>query len=330
MTLRELPVLHDVPIPDGVGVPAGTFQASPEFVRISMASALALRYRSGKFARDFSFGGINLLLNYEDGCRSDCGYCGLGRSRPGEYDEKSFIRVDWPIVPTDDLVERVVRYEAQMTRLCISMVTNKRSYPDTLDISRRITARTSVPLSILVAPPTLNVDRLRAFRDAGVDMIGFGLDAVTEEVFIRHRRDVPEGGGLKWDQYWRMILAAREVFGPWKINCHTLVGLGETDWDLMEIFDRLGRQEIFSYLFSFNPEPDSRLAIVDVQVGTPTARWPKGGPPTVPTTRGRSGSRWRRRRAKAGRNGATTNTRRRRTSARSCTRWRGGQEQPGS
>ncbi len=259
MTLRELPVLHDIPIPDGVAVPASTFQASPEFVRISMASALALRYRSGKFARDFSFGGINLLLNYEDGCRSDCGYCGLGRSRPGAYDEKSFIRVEWPIVPTDDLVERVVRYEAQMTRLCISMVTNKRSYPDTLDISRRITARTSVPLSILVAPPTLNVDRLRAFRDAGVDMIGFGLDAVTEEVFIRHRRDVPEGGGLKWDQYWRMILVAREVFGPWKINCHTLVGLGETDWDLMEIFDRLGRQEIFSYLFCFNPEPDSRM-----------------------------------------------------------------------
>ncbi len=265
MTLRELPVLplgnhqtHDHAGADGL--PANNpFQASPDFVRISMASALALRYRSGKFARDFAFGGINLLLNYEDGCRSDCGYCGLGRSRPGEYDEKSFIRVEWPIVPTDDLVDRVVRYEEQMTRLCISMVTNKRSYPDTLDISRRITARTSVPLSVLVAPPTLNEDRLVALREANVDMIGFGLDAVTEEVFVRHRKDVPSGGGLKWDQYWRLIHAARRIYGPWKINCHTLVGIGETDRDLMMIFDDLKRQQIFSYLFCFNPEPDSRM-----------------------------------------------------------------------
>ena len=58
---------------------------SPEYVRISMASAIALRMRSGRFSRDFSFGGINLLLSYEQGCRSDCGYCGLARTRPGSY-----------------------------------------------------------------------------------------------------------------------------------------------------------------------------------------------------------------------------------------------------
>ena len=254
MTVRELPVLALAGV-----TTAEPFQASPEYVRISMASALALRYRSGRFARPFAFGGINLLLNYDDGCRSDCGYCGLGRSRPGDYDEKSFIRVEWPVVPTDDLVERVVRHEEEMTRLCISMVTNRRSYPDTLDISRRIRARTAVPLSVLVAPPTLSEDRLRALREAGVDMIGFGLDAVTEEAFVRHRTDVPQGGGLKWDQYWRMIRAARATFGPWKVNCHTLVGIGETDLDLMRTFADLKAQEIFAYLFCFNPEPDSRM-----------------------------------------------------------------------
>lgn len=255
MTVQPLPVLGQ----PGETAGDSSFQASPEYVRISMASALVLRYRSGRFSRDFPFGGINLLLNYEDGCRSDCGYCGLGRSRPGDYDEKSFIRVEWPIVPTDDLVERMVRYEASLTRLCISMVTNKRSYPDTLEISRRITARLSTPLSVLVAPPTLNEERLRALREAGVDMIGFGLDAVTEEVFRQHRGDVPQGGGLKWDQYWKMIRAARQVFGPWKVNCHTLVGLGETDRDLLTIFNALKQQQLFAYLFCFNPEPDSRL-----------------------------------------------------------------------
>ena len=80
---------------------------SPEYVRISMASAIALRMRSGRFSRDFDFGGINLLLNYDEGCLSDCGYCGLARTRPGSYEDKSFIRVEWPLVRTDDLVDRM-------------------------------------------------------------------------------------------------------------------------------------------------------------------------------------------------------------------------------
>jgi biotin synthase len=90
-------------------------------------------------------------------------------------------------------------------------------------------------------------------------MIGIGLDAVTEELFRSLRTDVPRGG-LDWGKYWRIVDDAREIFGPWKVNCHTLVGLGETDRDLMAMFERLVDREIFSYLFCFNPEPDSRMA----------------------------------------------------------------------
>ncbi len=244
-------------------------QESPEWVRISYASALALRFKSGRFTRPFEFGGINLLLSYDRGCLSDCGYCGLARNRPGEYEDKSFIRVEWPLVETDELVRRLVRYEDRLTRLCLSMVTHGRAYPDTLDISRRITSSVGTPLSLLVAPPTLNEKRLRAFKDAGADMIGIGLDAVTENLFRSLRTDVPKGG-LKWDQYWRIVDAARKIFGPWKVNCHTLVGLGETDADLMGIFTRLLERQIFSYLFCFNPEPDSR---VGDRPKTPLRRW---------------------------------------------------------
>jgi len=64
-------------------------RASPEYVRISYASALALRFKSGRFVREFDFGGINLLLNYEVGCQSDCGYCGLARSRSEAWRSRS-------------------------------------------------------------------------------------------------------------------------------------------------------------------------------------------------------------------------------------------------
>ncbi len=244
-----------------VPTPPTERRESPDWVRISGASALALRFRSGRFGRPFEFGGINLLLNYDDGCRSDCSYCGLARTRPGTYEDKSFIRVEWPLVRTDELVDRMAQAEERLTRLCISMVTNPTAFADTCDITERIRGRVRTPLSILVAPPTLNRRRLERFRSLGVDMIGFGVDAVTEDLFRRHRTEVPAGGaGLRWSQYWRIVDDARDLFGPWKVNCHTLVGLGETDRDLMAIFVRLCEREIFPYLFCFNPEPDSRLA----------------------------------------------------------------------
>ncbi len=232
---------------------------SPDWVRISMASAYALRYRSGRFTRDFEFGGINLLLNYEQGCLSDCAYCGLARTRPGAYVDKSFIRVEWPLVETDDFVQRLGKHRETLTRLCISMVTHGHSYRDTVDITERIRSQVDTPLSILVAPPTLNRDRLEHFAAIGVDMIGVGLDAVTEHLFRAHRTEVPNGG-LDWDKYWEVVSDSREIFGPWKVNCHTLVGLGETDRQLCDVFSDLCDRQIFPYLFSFNPEPDSRMA----------------------------------------------------------------------
>ena len=93
----------------------------------------------------------------------------------------------------------------------------------------------------------------------GVDMIGIGLDAVTEELFRTIRTDVP-GGGLSWEKYWEVMTDARDVFGPWQVNVHTLVGLGETDRDLLSLFVALADRQIYSYLFCFSPEPDSRLA----------------------------------------------------------------------
>ena len=242
---------------------------SPEWVRISYASALALRFKSGQFMRDFEFGGINLLLSYARGCQSDCGYCGLARSRMGAYEDKSFIRVEWPLVETDELIDRLARFEDRLTRLCISMVTHGHSYRDTLDITTRIRGRVQTPLSLLVAPPSLNEERLRSLHQAGAGMIGIGLDAATENLFRSIRTNVPQGA-LKWDQYWEIVGLARDIYGPWQVNCHTLVGLGETDRDLMELFDDLLNRQIFAYLFCFNPEPDSAMA---GHPRTPIRRW---------------------------------------------------------
>lgn len=233
--------------------------ASPEVLRTSTAAALSLRLQPGRFARDVELGGINVLLDYERGCHANCAYCGLARERPGGYDDKSFIRVDWPAYPTDAIIEQMAKHQERMGRFCISQVVHQRAHADTLEIIRRYRARTRTPISVLCAPPVLDRQRLQEYKDAGVDMIGVGLDAVTERTFER-RRGRRVNGGLQWKKYWQIIDLSREIFGPWKVNCHVVVGLGDTDREYLEFVDRATRREIYPYLFCFYPEPQSAMA----------------------------------------------------------------------
>src|SRR5512138_3445466 len=44
-----------------------------------------------------------------------------------------------------------------------------------------------------------------------------------------------------------------------KVNCHIIVGLGETDRELVDLFYQLKEEQIAGYLFSFNPEPETAM-----------------------------------------------------------------------
>ncbi len=235
-------------------------QISPDWVRISTAAAIELGLKPGRIA-GCRCGCINLLQNYPEGCYANCSYCGLARERPGAAEDNTFIRVAWPLFPTDLVADQIAAKEANggVGRVCIAEVQDARAYGDLVDMTRRVRRRAEeVPISALVSAPTLNEERLRELRDAGADIVGIGLDAASRDVFHDTR-----GRGVRgphdWDQHWEIARAARRIFGPWKVNFHVIVGLGETDAELVELFYALHAEEIAAYLFSFNPEPGTRM-----------------------------------------------------------------------
>jgi len=234
---------------------------SPDWVRISTAAAIELDLAPGRMFRGCRCGCINLLQSYPEGCRANCSYCGLARERPGTAADNTFIRVAWPLFETDVVAERIAEKDAQsgVGRVCVAQVQDARAYEDLVEITRRVRAAArEVPISALVSAPTLDEERLAVIRDAGADIVGIGLDAASPELFHDTR-----GRGVRgphdWDQHWEIARAARRLFGPWKVNFHVIVGLGETDRDLVELFYDLRAEEIAAYLFSFNPEPGTRM-----------------------------------------------------------------------
>ena len=240
---------------------------SPDYVRISMAAAIELGLKRGSLMRGCSCGCINLLQNYPQGCYANCSYCGLARERPGTPEDNTFIRVDWPLYATGLIAERIAYKEerSEVGRVCISQVQDHRANDDLITIAGRIhDAAPRVPLSALINSTTMTESFLYEIQSRGVDIIGIGLDAACEEVFYQTR-----GRGAKgphqWQQHWEIIRAARKIFGPMKVNCHIVVGLGESDRDLVELFYQLKNEQIACYLFSFNPEPGTAMQHVERQ-----------------------------------------------------------------
>jgi biotin synthase len=245
------------------------FKTSPEHVRVSIAAAMTLGLRPGRMFRDATCDCVNLLESYPAGCYANCTYCGLARERPGRAQDNTFIRVGWPLFPTDLVAEAVAARPDRVGRVCVAMVQDRRAYPDLLEIIRRLRARSDVPISALVTATVLDEARLLRIRDAGADIVGIGLDAASEEVFFRTRGRGARGPH-SWAQHWEIARTARRIFGPLRVNCHVMVGLGETDRDLVDLFYTLAAEEIAAYLFSFNPEPGTAMADTP---RAPLARW---------------------------------------------------------
>jgi lipoyl synthase len=232
---------------------------SPDVVRMSLAAAMTLGFKQGLFYRNARLYCINLLLTYPGGCSARCAYCGLSARRPGQYGQKSFIRVTWPAYTVNDIIAAVRRRPKQVKRICISMITHQRAVQDTLTLCTRLRAAFDVPVSLLVSPTLVTPADLLDFKAAGADRIGVAVDLATPALFDRYR-GAGVGGPHRWDTYWECLKNAAGIFGDGRIGPHLMVGMGETEQQMCAAIQRARDIGGRTHLFSFFPEAQSALA----------------------------------------------------------------------
>ena len=236
---------------------------SPEYVQMSTAAAITLGLVPGQMHRTGCTHCLNLLVTYSEGCRANCAYCGLARHREEarDYADRNFIRVDWPAVRYDEVIERMRAGsdKGQFQRMCISMITHPESDRDTMTLLKRWTAAVPhVPVSILSNPTTMEKADLVALRDAGADIFTIALDAVTPEIFDRTRGKAVDSPH-KWAKYWQALEWAAEVFGPEKFGAHLICGMGETEQEILEVAQKITDMGGHNHMFAFFPERGSLM-----------------------------------------------------------------------
>ncbi len=266
--------------PTGVYLPNNNIQTpnmrSPEYVQLSTAASITLGIMNGKMHRCACTRCLNLLLTYPEGCRANCAYCGLARHREADrdYADRNFIRVDWPAVPMDQIIDIVAKdpENSPFHRMCISMITHPCSDRDTVSVLKNWTDRIdpkAIPVSILSNPTTMTRDDVVTLKDLGADIFTVAIDAATPEIFDRTR-----GTGVQsphtWKKYWEILLAARDIFGPQKFGAHIIVGMGETEYDSLSLVQQLVDLGGHSHMFCFFPEKGS---LMDHLPATPRDQW---------------------------------------------------------
>ncbi len=240
---------------------------SPHYAKMSTATAISLGLMRGRMYRGAVNRCVNLLVHYPEGCSANCAYCGLARKRPGAYEKKSFIRVDWPLSSMDEIIAAVNRAPSYVKRACISMITNGKCRKDTMEMTRRLRNETSLPVSLLISPTIMKNEDLIAMKDAGADKVGIAVDLATPELFDQFR-----GSGVsglhQWRKYWETVEAALDVFGSPHVGAHLMVGMGETEHEMVSVMQKLRDMGVQNHLFSFFAEKGSELA------SRPQPPWP--------------------------------------------------------
>ena len=266
--------------PAGVYLPNNNRQTpqmrSPDYVQMSTAAAITLGVMPGKMHRCGCTRCLNLLLTYPEGCRANCAYCGLARHREAsrDYADRNFIRVDWPAVPMQQVVDIVAKDVAvsPFNRMCISMITHPRSDEDTVSVLKAWTSRidpSAIPISILSNPTTMSRADVAQLHQLGSDIFTVAIDAATPEIFDRTR-----GKGVSsphsWQKYWDIMMDARDIFGPRKFGAHIIVGMGETEHDTLSLVQQIVDLGGHSHMFCFFPE---RGSLMDHLPATPRDQW---------------------------------------------------------
>ncbi len=182
-------------------------------------------------------------------CAMNCAFC--AQARDSRADGRMLSRVSWPLFPLDEVCAHlsVAAASGQLRRCCIQVTAGRDAHRKALRLVRELRRATGLPVDVAILADLEQVSELIA---AGVDHVGLGLDAACERVF----RAVKGG---HWSHMVRLVTETAHRF-PGHLALHLIVGLGETEREMIERIAWAHELGVEVGLFAFTPLPGTPLA----------------------------------------------------------------------
>jgi len=182
-------------------------------------------------------------------CSQACAFC--AQARDSESSALHLSRVTWPPFQQQDVLQALKQSAAAGTlrRVCIQVTAGKGYYQSALSLLRALQDEIPLPVDVAIVPQSL--DQVQKLLESGADHIGFGLDAATPDLFRQVK-------GRDWQPVVDVLEQASRQF-PGRVAAHLIVGLGETEREMVHTIQWLHDLGVTVGLFAFTPVPGTKM-----------------------------------------------------------------------
>lgn len=182
-------------------------------------------------------------------CSNDCAFCSQAKNSNSKADLLS--RVTWPDFESESVIEGVIQAFGRevLQRACIQVVSSQNSLGQTQKLLIDLKRRSAIPVCVSCAVGT--IDEVGKLIKNGADHVSIPLDGACKRVFVEKK-------GGSWTGKYKLIQQSAKAY-PGKIATHLIVGLGETEEEMLRTVQEMIDIGVIVALFAFTPVKGTRL-----------------------------------------------------------------------
>lgn len=175
-------------------------------------------------------------------CMNSCAFCAQSQKSAGNNELLS--RVSWPSFDID-IVIKSLQNNNIIKKGCFQVVGVHNYFNNFIEILSRFNKSLNIPFGASIDVYDMEqIDTL--FRNNLINL-GIAIDAASYELYNKIKRK-----NISFDKIVNLAIEASKKY-PSKITAHIIVGLGESDFDLIKLFTLLKNNKVNIALFAFTP-----------------------------------------------------------------------------
>ncbi len=178
-----------------------------------------------------------------ENCLQACKFC--AQSRTSQARAHFLSRVSWPEFESSLVAATIAdaARQGKIRRICLQVVGDADNWLNTIQSLAILKSGNDIPIS--VSSCINSADQAQQLFDCGAARIGIALDGATPRIFQSSKHS-------SWDKRWNLLLECAQAF-PGKISTHLIVGLGETEREMISRIAVCLDHDITVGLFAFTP-----------------------------------------------------------------------------